>query len=87
MWCEGNSDEGIYLYTPDMEWLWTSRAPYPYFFRYQDSGWLWYLEGTRVAALVLQPQHKLLGDALIQQSGGMGQRAMASRLKSRRFQR
>ena len=38
--------ENIWLYAPDMGWLWTSSEVYPFFYRHADNAWLWYNGGT-----------------------------------------
>ena len=37
---------GIWLYTFDMEWLWTSQSVYPWMYRRWDGAWLFYVKGT-----------------------------------------
>lgn len=36
----------IFIFTPDMGWLWTATTTYPYLYRFSDSSWLWYLTGS-----------------------------------------
>ncbi|MFC1452409.1 hypothetical protein ACFLSJ_03585 [Verrucomicrobiota bacterium] len=43
MYCTGESVAGLWMYTPDMDWLWTSREAYPFLYRASDNAWLWYL--------------------------------------------
>ena len=32
----------LWLYAPDMGWLWTGNASYPFLYRHNDGAWLWY---------------------------------------------
>ena len=34
--------EGLWLYAPDMGWLWTARTIYPFLFRAEDASWIWF---------------------------------------------
>ena len=38
--------QGIWLYAPDMGWLWTSSTTYPFLYRNSDFAWLWYNGST-----------------------------------------
>ncbi|MFC1452592.1 hypothetical protein ACFLSJ_04520, partial [Verrucomicrobiota bacterium] len=46
MYAAGSAANDIWLYTPDMSWLWTGYGAYPYLFRFQDAAWLYYVRGT-----------------------------------------
>lgn len=39
--------ERIYLYTMDMGWLFTRSDRYPYFYRFSDQCWLWYMPDSQ----------------------------------------
>ena len=43
MHANGTTTASITFFTPDMGWLWTSKADYPYIYRWSDDTWLWYL--------------------------------------------
>jgi hypothetical protein len=34
--------QSIWLYSQDMDWLWTGNTTYPYLFRGSDGAWLWF---------------------------------------------
>ncbi|MFC1453292.1 hypothetical protein ACFLSJ_08125 [Verrucomicrobiota bacterium] len=44
----GTSADSIWFWSevPELEWLWTADATFPYMYRAVDGAWLWYLEGT-----------------------------------------
>lgn len=42
----GSGDEGVYFYTADMGWIYTSAELYPTFYRFSDSTWIWYQPGS-----------------------------------------
>ena len=42
----GTATSSIWLWTPDMGWLWSSHTMYPYLYRDSDGAWLWYLLGS-----------------------------------------
>jgi trimeric autotransporter adhesin len=46
VWQDSTKDS-IYLYTPDMGWLFTSSTTHPYLYRFRDSSWLWYLRPSK----------------------------------------
>ena len=46
MFASGTSTSSIWLYTPDMGWLWTSNSQYPFLYRSSPAAWLWYQKGS-----------------------------------------
>ena len=47
MFVSANSvPSGIWFFTQDMGWLWTSSSTYPYLYRFSPAGWLWYNGST-----------------------------------------
>ena len=47
MFVSANSvPSGIWFFTQDMGWLWTSSSIYPYLYRFGPAGWLWYNGST-----------------------------------------
>lgn len=46
VYCVGTSASQLWLYTPDLGWLWTSQAIYPFLYRWQDGTWLSYYAGS-----------------------------------------
>ena len=34
--------QGIWLFAPDMGWLWTANTLYPFIYREEDNAWLWF---------------------------------------------
>ncbi|MFC1452474.1 SBBP repeat-containing protein [Verrucomicrobiota bacterium] len=46
VYCAGFGPEDIWMWMPDMDWMWTGSTTYPYFYRASDGHWLWYQEGT-----------------------------------------
>ena len=46
MWPVGTSCASLWLYTLDMQWLWTGDAFYPHMYRLTDNAWLFYAVGT-----------------------------------------
>ena len=46
MYPVGTNSASLWLWTSDMDWLWTTATTYPYLYRNDDSAWLWYLAGS-----------------------------------------
>jgi hypothetical protein len=42
MYAPSISPDSMFIWTQDMGWLWTSRAVYSYFWRFQDNSWIYY---------------------------------------------
>ena len=34
--------QGLWLFAPDMGWLWTASTVYPFLYRAEDNAWLWF---------------------------------------------
>jgi hypothetical protein len=42
----GNPAEGLWMYSPQMGWVWIQENLWPVFFRLEDEAWYFYLQGT-----------------------------------------
>ena len=43
---EISTPSSLWLFAPDMGWLWTAEAIHPYIYRAEDGAWLWYNGGV-----------------------------------------
>jgi hypothetical protein len=42
-----SSRGGVWLWSQDFSWLWTDEGVYPYLFRHQSEGWLYFFGKTQ----------------------------------------
>lgn len=42
----GNTNQGLWMHSPQLGWIWMSQGLWPNFFRLQDNSWYYYLQGT-----------------------------------------
>ncbi len=46
LFSEAEDADSIWLWSPELLWLWTREAAYPYLYRNFDQAWLFYLQGS-----------------------------------------
>ena len=46
MYTSSAFSDNIWLWTPDLGWLWTTESLYPYLYSSSEGAWLWYQRGS-----------------------------------------